>query len=91
MLNTNQFDERTITGVVAPFEWDEDDEELVFAVVIITDEGDDYLVDDTDIGEELLELVDSRVKVTGWVEEDEEGELMITVRGYKVLPSPVMV
>ena len=37
MLRKAQFDERTITGVVVPFEWDEDDEELVFAVVVLTD------------------------------------------------------
>ncbi len=91
MLRKAQFDERTITGVVVPFEWDEDDEELVFAVVVLTDEGDEFLVDDTDLGEELLELVDKRIKVTGWVEEDEDGDWMITVRSYKELQSPVMI
>ncbi|MFC1888220.1 hypothetical protein ACFL4G_00545 [Thermodesulfobacteriota bacterium] len=87
MLTSANLNKKTITGIVKPFDWDDDDEELVFAVTILTEDGDEYLVDDNDLGEELLELVDLPVQATGSIEEDEEGDLLITVRHYKVLQS----
>lgn len=51
---------------------------------IETDQGDVYEVADTDMGNELSELIGQKVKVTGTVSE-EEGVKTITVAAYTVL------
>jgi hypothetical protein len=51
---------------------------------IVTDEGTAYTVAEGEIGDEVVELVGQKVKVTGTVEES-EGEKMITVTSYVVI------
>ncbi len=74
--------EVTITGLVTAWEWDEDNN--VTAVAVSTDD-DDYVVDNNDLGEELMELIDHEVEVTGTVSTDEDDLKTIVVTKYKDL------
>lgn len=65
-------DTKTITGTV------NDDYQIV------TDDGTAYTVEASETGDEVVELVGQKVKVTGTVEES-EGENMITVTSYVVI------
>ena len=51
---------------------------------IVTDEGTVYTVEVGEVGDEVVELVGRKVKVTGIVEES-EGEKMITVTSYVII------
>ena len=51
---------------------------------IVTDEGTAYTVEEGEMGDEVVELVGRRVKVTGTVEES-EGEKMITITSYVII------
>ena len=51
---------------------------------IVTDDGKVYEVVDSEMGGEVIENVDKKVKVTGTVEED-EGKMTISVTNYEVL------
>ncbi len=51
---------------------------------IVADDGQVYAVAENDMGEELMELVDKKVQVTGTVEES-EGKMMIEVTSYEVI------
>jgi hypothetical protein len=51
---------------------------------IVTDDGTAYTVEAGEAGDEVVELVGKKVKVTGTVEES-EGENMITVTSYVVI------
>ena len=83
----------TITGFVIPVEWDE--EENVIAVTITvtvvpedsTKEAytEDYLVGDTEKGNELLQQIDEIVEATGNVETDEYGNKTIYVESYRII------
>ena len=75
----------TITGIVKPEGWEENDE--VTAVSISTAGEEEYLVADNDRGEELLDRVGEKVKVTGITREDKFCGNVITVEQYEVLGS----
>lgn len=51
---------------------------------IVTDDGKVYDVVDSEMGGEVVEMVDKKVKVTGTVEED-EGKMIISITNYEVL------
>ncbi|MGA1874288.1 MAG: hypothetical protein ACMUIA_01640 [bacterium] len=74
--------EVTLTGIITPVEWDEND--CVIAVALSTSDEEEYLIDDSDLGEELLEFTSQNVRVTGVLEEDEYGDKRIIVKRYKV-------
>ena len=65
-------DAMTITGTI-----NEDNQ-------IVTDDGKTYDVVDTEKGDEVVEMVDKKVKATGTVEES-EGKLMISITAYEVI------
>ena len=77
-----QDEEVTITGTVAAWEWDE--ENNVTAVAIAT-EDEDIIVGDNAVGRELLDLVDHVVKATGTIAENENEEKVITITAYEDL------
>ena len=51
---------------------------------IVTDNDQVYEIAEGEKGDELIEFVDKRVKVTGTVEED-DGAKLITVTSYEVI------
>ena len=63
---------RTITGTV------KDDYQIV------ADDGQVYEVGDTKKGDEVVDLVDKKVKVTGTVQES-EGEKIINITSYEII------
>jgi len=73
----------TITGIVTAADWDEDD--AIIAVTISTADENEYLVDETPKGGELLELVCRNVRVTGTLEDDGVGDKIISVKSYELL------
>ena len=73
--------ERTITGIVVPENWDENDN--VTRVAIKTLDYQEYVVEHNKEGKELLALVDNKVRVTGTVRERLDGDLIINVKSYE--------
>lgn len=73
----------TITGVITPIDWD--DEDNIVAISISTSEEEEYIVEDSPLGEELFNLINEYVKVTGFIEEDEYGDKTISVVNYKLI------
>ena len=74
-------DEVTITGYVTAAVWGPDDD--VTAVRIET-ENDEYDVVGDEMGEELYDLLDCELEVTGVVEEQMDGAKSIAVTSYEV-------
>lgn len=77
-----QGEEVTITGIVTIWEWDDDNNAT--AVAISTEE-EEYIVGANDLGEELLDLVDHDVEVSGTVSTNENDEKVILVTEYRDL------
>lgn len=75
--------EQTITGIVIPAEWDDDDN--VIQVAIQSEDYEEYLVENNEKGKELLAFIDYEVEVTGTVKERKDGEMMINVKRYEAL------
>ena len=90
-------EEVTITGVVNPVEWDDEDNATAVAITVSSEIEpeeeeeepetieEDYYVADNEKGKELLEHIGKTVEATGTVVEDEEGTKTITVIGFKVI------
>lgn len=70
----------TIVGTVTAWEWDDDNNATAIA---ISTEDDDYVVGQNDLGNELLELLDHEVEVTGTVSVNDDDEKVIMVTEYK--------
>lgn len=75
----------TIRGLVAPAEWDEEDN--LVAVVIEADDEERYRVDPKGKGEQLLDLVDWYVEVTGTVRHEDD-DSTLTVQRVRELQGP---
>lgn len=75
--------ERTIRGTVFPVEWDENDN--VVQVVIDTPGQEGYLVHQNKKGRELLEFIRREVEISGSVREDEDGDLIIKVKEFRLI------
>ncbi len=74
--------EVTMTGHVTAADWGPDDD--VTAVKIET-ENDEYDVVGDEMGEELYDLLDCEVEVTGVVEVEMDGTKSIAVSSYEVI------
>ena len=76
-------EEIALEGIIIAEDWD-DDLNLV-SVRIIGSDGEDYLVENDATGEELLELVEERVFVTGIVRENEDGSKVVAVEEWDIV------
>ena len=72
----------TLTGIVIPADWD-DDQEVIAAALATADEKE-YRIDLNRKGRELLGHLQQQVEVTGPLSEDEKGRKVITARRYIV-------
>lgn len=66
------------------------DESVIEGIVtadyqILTDNDEVYEIGETEKGDELMEFVDQRVRVTGTVEEDDDGIKIVSVTAFEVL------
>jgi hypothetical protein len=75
--------EKTITGIVIPAEWDEDDN--VTGVAIETEDGEQYQVEPNEKGDELLAFSGYEIEATGSIRERRDGAMMISVNEYESL------
>jgi hypothetical protein len=82
MKKTEETIIETIVGIIVANQVGEDDR--VNAIIISTDD-EDYEVDMSGMGEDLLDFLDEEVEVTGIVEEESDGTQLITVTSYEVL------
>ncbi len=76
--------EQTITGIVVPDDWDEQDN--VIRVAIRGPLHEEYVVEYNKQGKELLSLTDRKVRVTGKIRERLSGEVVLSVNSYEVIP-----
>ncbi len=75
--------EDTISGIVIPVEWDDDDD--VIGVAIQTSDEEEYRVDVNKKGRELLDLIEQEVEVSGMIREDEYDNFIIKVNEYSLI------
>jgi hypothetical protein len=75
--------ELTVSGLILPVEWDENDN--IVGVVIETAEEESYIVEGDKRGKELLKFMHQEVEATGRVREGEYGNLHIKLTAYTPL------
>jgi len=75
--------ESTISGIVVPNEWDDNDN--VTRVAIQTENDEEYTVEYNPKGKELLRLLDHEVEVKGVVRQTPDGDMIISVKKYESL------
>jgi len=73
----------TLSGVVTAARWDKG--EQVTSVTISATDEQEYLVENTSKGRELLELIHEQVQVVGVVKKNSEGKKIICVDRYTVI------
>ncbi len=82
-MDSDSYDsEVTIAGVVMATEWDDDDE--IVGLEISTDD-ESYAVEKNAMWNELVELWDTQVEVTGMIIEEKDGTKRILVISYEAL------
>ncbi|MBC8485390.1 MAG: hypothetical protein ISS66_02100 [Desulfobacteraceae bacterium] len=72
--------EKTITGYVISADWDLNGD--VISICIETDNGE-YMVEDNDLSQELFELLDEEVELTGIIKKGKDGTNWIKVMDYE--------
>lgn len=82
MKKPEETSQETIVGMVTASQVDEDDR--IMGITIST-EDDEYEVEMSSMGEELLDFLDEEVEVSGLVYEERDGTKWITVTGYEVM------
>ena len=73
--------QRTITGIVVPEHWDDNDN--VIRVAIKTRDYQEYVVEHNQKGKELLAFVDNKLRFTGTVRERLDGDIIMSVKSYE--------
>jgi hypothetical protein len=71
-----------VSGTIYASAWDGN--ERAVAVVIVTDEGEEYAVSEADHGRELMKFEAHSVKAIGKISLDERGKKVITVTRFVV-------
>jgi hypothetical protein len=74
--------EVTVVGYVRPKETD--NEGMVIGIRVATDEGD-FVVEVNQLGQELFDFLDEKVRATGTARIDRNGRRRIKVTGYEVV------
>ena len=72
----------TVTGIVIPADWN-DDQEVVAAALAMADEQE-YRIFGNRKGRELFGFLQHQVEATGTLDRDEKGRTVITVKRYIV-------
>ena len=73
----------TLRGLILPVDWDERGN--IRSIAVSTNFEEEYLVEENPLADELLAFTRLRVKVRGFVRENENGKKIITVEKYEVL------
>ena len=73
----------TIRGLIIPVDWD--NRGNVISTIVSTNFEEEYWIDQNPWADELLAYLRQRVKVRGYVRQEEDGRKIITVEGYEIL------
>lgn len=73
----------TIKGIITAMKWDKDDN--VIAICLSTSDEEEYLIEENNFTDELLNLVYEPVKITGFINLNENGSKSIFVESYELL------
>ena len=84
-MKTNNAIERTIFGNIFPAKKDRDGKVIRVLIDSSDQDQDRYFIANNKIGNELLELVNHKVQVTGYIKEDDNGDLICNVKDFKTL------
>jgi len=71
-----------LTGIIIPADWNNRHE--VIAAALATADEKEYRIGDNKKGRELLNLLQRQVEVTGSIDQDGKGRMVITVKRYIV-------
>ena len=71
----------TLTGIITPVEWEDDQ---ITAVMLCADDDEDYRIEN---GEKFLELVQTYIKATGEVKRDRKSHRSINIKSYNIIES----
>jgi hypothetical protein len=82
-MNAKKGKKRTITGTLIPDDWD--DQGNVIRVLIKASDYEEYVVEPSRQGKQLLSITDRTVRVRGTVRERLNGDLTISVDNYKMI------
>ena len=80
MKKRKKIKEKTITGYVTAANWDFNGN--MISICIETDNGE-YMVEDNDLSQELFELLDEEVELTGIIKKGKDGTNWIKVMDYE--------
>jgi hypothetical protein len=70
----------TISGLVIPTDWNEDG--TILAAAIFDHEEKQYVIQQDEIGEELLGLIHEEVEVEGTVMKGSKGQMLFRVKNF---------
>lgn len=77
----------TAVGIVIPADWDASGRPL--AVALSTYKEEIFLVDASNLaGMTLGRMIHKKVKVTGWIQTQESGKMLISVEHFEVIEPP---
>lgn len=82
-IEPNQEKFITVRGIVAPSNWDADDQ--VSEVTIYTKNEEEYVVNARNSVKQLMKHFDEEIEATGYLTEDEYGEEVLIVADFKAI------
>ncbi len=74
--------ESSITGIIVPSDWDDNDNLIQIAIQTIDEE--EYIIKQNKKGRELLDMIEQEVEVIGTTTEDEDGDIIIEISEYSL-------
>lgn len=74
--------ESSITGIIVPSDWDDNDNLIQIAIQTIDEE--EYIIKQNKKGEELLDMIEQEVEVIGTTMENEDGNIIIEISEYNL-------
>ena len=78
--NKNKLGAETLTGIVTPVQWDQQDQ--VCAVVLSATDDEEYRIEN---GEKFFDLVQKRIEAVGKVRRDRKQFRSIIIKRYRVM------
>ena len=78
----------TLTGIVTPYDWDDDSN--LTAIAISTETEEDYRVTNAKAMRKLMKHLHEMVDVKGVAGEAEDGELTLHVEDFELVESPLL-
>jgi len=84
-MNIKHTVEITIIGNIFPAKKDNNGKVIQVLIDSSDQEQDSYFIAKNKIGNELLELINRKVQVTGYVKEDDNGDLFFNIKNYKTI------